>query len=64
MSLARSAIAVPRSVLATPLLIALPVAPALLEAQEPTRAEESARLQCVVVLESTHEAIIVKTKRQ
>jgi hypothetical protein len=61
MSLAPSALAVPRSVLATLLLIALPVAPALLEAQEPTSAEASARLQGVVVLESTYEAIIGAT---
>jgi hypothetical protein len=61
MSLAASAIAVPRSVLATLLLIALPGAPALLDAQEPTSTEVLARLQGVVVLESTHEAIIGAT---
>jgi hypothetical protein len=61
MSLPPSAIAAARSVLFTLLLIAVPGAPALLEAQEPSSVEASARLQGVVVLESTYEAIIGAT---
>jgi hypothetical protein len=61
MSHALSATAVYRSALAALLLFALPVAPALLGAQEPAPGDRSARLQGVVVLESTYEAIIGAT---
>jgi hypothetical protein len=61
MSHAPSAIADHRSVLAAVLLIALLVSPGPLRAQEPAPSERSARLQGVVVLETTYEAIIGAT---
>lgn len=61
MSHAPPAIALRRSALASLLLIALPLAPLRLQAQGPVAEEEMARLQGVVVLEKTNEAIIGAT---
>ena len=56
-----SATALCRSVLAVLVLMALPVSAEVVQGQDPSPAEGPARLQGVVVLESTYEAIIGAT---